>query len=42
MAAPRTWFSTEFHTGKGLLWARLRDLYAPARAWGRAPCSAPC
>lgn len=34
---PRTWFSTEFHTGKGLLRARLRDLYAPARAWGRAP-----
>lgn len=34
---PHTCFSTQFHTGKGLLRARLRDLYAPARAWGRAP-----
>ena len=34
---PRTWFSTEFHTGKGLLRARLNDLLAAPRRRGAAP-----
>ena len=34
---PRTWFSTEFHTGKRLLRARLRDLLAPSRGRGVLP-----
>ena len=37
MAAPRTWFSTEFHTGKWLLRARLNDLLAAPRRRGTAP-----
>ena len=34
---PRTWFSTEFHTGKGLLRARLNDLLAAPRRRGTLP-----
>ena len=34
---PRTWFSTEFHTGKWLLRARLDDLLAGLRRRGTAP-----
>ena len=34
---PRTWFSTEFHTGKRLLRARLNDLLAAPRRRGTAP-----
>ena len=34
---PRTWFSTEFHTGKWLLRVRLRDLLAAPRHRGTAP-----
>ena len=34
---PHTWFSTEFHTGKGLLKARLRDLWAGPRRRGVVP-----
>ena len=34
---PRTWFSTEFHTGKGLLRARLNDLLAAPRRRGVLP-----
>lgn len=34
---PHTWFSTEFHTGKGLLRARLLDLWAAPRRRGTAP-----
>ena len=37
MSAPRTWFSTEFHTGKRLLRARLRDLLAGPKRRGTAP-----
>lgn len=37
MCAPHTWFSTEFHTGKGLLRARLRDLLAAPRHGGTTP-----
>ena len=34
---PRTWFSTEFHTGKWLLRARLDDLLAAPRRSGVLP-----
>ena len=34
---PRTWFSTEFHTGKRLLRARLSDLLTAPRRRGTAP-----
>ena len=34
---PRTWFSTEFHTGKRLLRARLNDLLAAPRRRGTLP-----
>ena len=34
---PRTWFSTEFHTGKRLLRARLNDLLTAPRRRGTAP-----
>ena len=34
---PRTWFSTEFHTGKWLLRTRLNDLLAAPRRRGAAP-----
>ena len=34
---PHTWFSTEFRTGKGLLKARLRDLWAGPRRRGVVP-----
>ena len=34
---PHTCFSTQFHTGKGLLRARLRDLLAGPKRRGTAP-----
>lgn len=34
---PHTWFSTEFHTGKWLLRARLNDLLTAPRRRGTAP-----
>lgn len=37
MRAPRTWFSTELHTGKWLLRARLSDLLTAPRRRGTAP-----
>jgi hypothetical protein len=36
MKCPHTWFSTGFHSGKGLLKARIRDLFRPAPRRGRA------